>query len=1339
MSKMKSTKKGNSFSKGKASALSFLLAGTIIMGGTAAVHAAPQGSETKPLDTSSVNRSADKSVVKQINTVTNIIGGSYTDLTKTSDKSTQIWENLINGKYVAGLDLKDNHLPDKSSHMISSINTGLHNQKVQKYVKFKSLGENKTEISVRFNSASIIFDGFSGERLGYENVALIDGDKKIFPVKKHMVDDSYYEVNDIYGNNSIMKKIPSIDNATYIVEKSIDDIKSLKFEFEFVSSPTVENIFPGVKSYEDGKGLLDSIDDIMPAIEKNVKVRQLCQLIMEEAQKNNSLPDEEIYKNAYTAFTKLDFTDEINKTLSKFKEGFNNGINNGFLKYDNKLHEVIEFGIDPSWSADNEIFNKPEKIKDVVVDITTYSGNLDTYSDDLPDHVKEQHNDEVSELENDMEFSMANGNTGQGGCFKKAGAIIKRGDKYFLRLASDNHFNAAGLHGQIFNIVDIEDMFAPSLGLGSVLANKRSYDAHEHLKEINADGYKVHRAYDGYLNDDFEIELSPLKRSINDKDPINYSPDCKRWAQTIQVCVEAMGYSYTPQCFIYISDIDNYEGFNYRNSMVLDNYRKNLYKFLNLSKLDDRRADICKKQTEDFTSDSMINVLKSSNLETYKLFKNYYPTQSWAETLELMKKSKAEIKNTLVKKDGSPVTDEDISFLNFNNEKVDNLPDTVDYTAIDADMAHSTSAGAYEMYLGIAGLPDSGKKGSDYSLSPSLTYAKVKDEDKVYTWSVENNKSANTKINSDGLLTIGEDESSDSIRVKLVNEKLRLESSADVKVTDKTVTPAIPENDLKAYDESARISPVSIFKDVDAVYEVPVEIRQHTDEKVMSMANEALANNHKMIITEKNGERNAYLVFDKRVVSGGVEGRLTKLFGFKDNQIGKKFANDILCDMVSYKEGANLGNTSDMRLFPHVFRLPFTDFKEGENTVYLRVNVDAMDGIKEGSSPQICHLKFDLNNKTEVPKSDLAEKARSINNPCLFKLSTKNMEASVSAANTNENSQLDVGISYNDGNEALKAMAAKLKDKKELDGRKISRLIYMSSPEGTELGSAPRITCQINNTGLKSPVLYLAGDDGSLAEIDNVRTVGPTTFFTLDRPGTVVVTSEGVKKTDVGIASQPDKPWSAASTDPFTFIYNADISTLNSVKVDGKTLKEGDYTAESGSVKITLKKEFLSTLSEGPHTLEVAFNESENQKAAVIKSEFTVAKTHNDKPGTDPGDKPGTDPGDKPGTDPGDKPGTDPGDKPGTDPGDKPGTVPGDKPGTDPGDKPEVKPDDSKMPGDVPSDNLPIARKSNNTLDSNKVVKTGDKKEAVTLSVLAAICGGIVLAGTLFKRLKRKH
>ena len=40
---------------------------------------------------------------------------------------------------------------------------------------------------------------------------------------------------------------------------------------------------------------------------------------------------------------------------------------------------------------------------------------------------------------------------------------------------------------------------------------------------------------------------------------------------------------------------------------------------------------------------------------------------------------------------------------------------------------------------------------------------------------------------------------------------------------------------------------------------------------------------------------------------------------------------------------------------------------------------------------------------------------------------------------------------------------------------------------------------------------------------------------------------------------------------------------------------------------------------------------------------------------------------------------------------------------------------------------------------NNSSSKTGDKKETLTLSVLAAICGGIVFAGTLFKRLKRKH
>lgn len=226
-----------------------------------------------------------------------------------------------------------------------------------------------------------------------------------------------------------------------------------------------------------------------------------------------------------------------------------------------------------------------------------------------------------------------------------------------------------------------------------VVSLKKSFcDSKKHLEEINADGFKVHKVFDGYLYDDLELELTNVKTEEESTDLIHYSPDFKRWIQGISVCVEAMGHNYSPDCVLYISDINNYEGFNYKNSNIWDNYRKNIYKFFyhvstDSKKLYDTRAEVCKKMTENFTLESMLKVLNShDNPYTKKLLYKQYPTQSWAETLELMKKSKAEIKNTLVKKDGSPVTDEDISFLNFNNEKVDNLPDTVDYTPIDADM-----------------------------------------------------------------------------------------------------------------------------------------------------------------------------------------------------------------------------------------------------------------------------------------------------------------------------------------------------------------------------------------------------------------------------------------------------------------------------------------------------------------------------------------------------------------------------------------------------------------------------------------------------------------------------
>ena len=125
----------------------------------------------------------------------------------------------------------------------------------------------------------------------------------------------------------------------------------------------------------------------------------------------------------------------------------------------------------------------------------------------------------------------------------------------------------------------MENIYDPWHAFGSSLIEKSFCDSKKHLEEINADGFKVHNVFDGYLYDDLELELTNVKTEEESTDLIHYSPDFKRWIQGISVCVEAMGHNYSPDCVLYISDINNYEGFNYKNSNIWDNYRKNIYKF----------------------------------------------------------------------------------------------------------------------------------------------------------------------------------------------------------------------------------------------------------------------------------------------------------------------------------------------------------------------------------------------------------------------------------------------------------------------------------------------------------------------------------------------------------------------------------------------------------------------------------------------------------------------------------------------------------------------------------------------------------------------------------------
>lgn len=90
--------------------------------------------------------------------------------------------------------------------------------------------------------------------------------------------------------------------------------------------------------------------------------------------------------------------------------------------------------------------------------------------------------------------------------------------------------------------------------------------------------------------------------------------------------------------------------------------------------------------------------------------------------------------------------------------------------------------------------------------------------------------------------------------------------------------------------------------------------------------------------------------------------------------------------------------------------------------------------------------------------------------------------------------------------------------------------------------------------------------------------------------------------------------WIQNSDATLTFRANGDFSRFTGVKIDGTTISDDKYTAASGSTVVTLKKDYLSTLSVGKHTLTVVYNDGECSTNFVIKA---VAGQGSSQPGTE--------------------------------------------------------------------------------------------------------------------------
>ena len=94
--------------------------------------------------------------------------------------------------------------------------------------------------------------------------------------------------------------------------------------------------------------------------------------------------------------------------------------------------------------------------------------------------------------------------------------------------------------------------------------------------------------------------------------------------------------------------------------------------------------------------------------------------------------------------------------------------------------------------------------------------------------------------------------------------------------------------------------------------------------------------------------------------------------------------------------------------------------------------------------------------------------------------------------------------------------------------------------------------------------------------------------------------------------------WTKNSGKNLSFKVNGEISRFTGVKVDGTLIGNDKYTAVSGSTVVTLKKDYLETLSVGKHTLSVVYTDGEcTTEFEVIADTKPTTPEEDKKPGTE--------------------------------------------------------------------------------------------------------------------------
>lgn len=173
----------------------------------------------------------------------------------------------------------------------------------------------------------------------------------------------------------------------------------------------------------------------------------------------------------------------------------------------------------------------------------------------------------------------------------------------------------------------------------------------------------------------------------------------------------------------------------------------------------------------------------------------------------------------------------------------------------------------------------------------------------------------------------------------------------------------------------------------------------------------------------------------------------------------------------------------------------------------------------------------------------------------------------------------------------------------EVDTKDIFDIITKVNGNGGKIKSSKSSVVEDSNEKVK---FTFTADTGYI--IDGVLVNGVETpvannelELSINKNTTVEVT---YKKIVYYVIEGANQTYTVSKSKELRIIINADYTLFdNKVYIDGKLVDKDNYTSESGSTIITLKRSYLETLNVGEHKLKVAFKDG-----AEVETKFEVAK-----------------------------------------------------------------------------------------------------------------------------------